>query len=286
MSVPPARQCLNALNALHSTIYFAPDLEKSLVGFGITDPMGAYLVGRSAALGPVGPGPVTAAFFGFSHAMIAQHLPGAWQLAAPGTVLAARWRAADAILRRHLGDAVVAEADVAEAAELGLRATQACVRAGRPLYAAHADLEVPDAPHLRLWHAATLLREHRGDGHIALLSQAELYGLDGLVSHCASPEGMPKAMVMAKRGWTEQDWSAAQDRLRGRGLMNEAGHLTEAGLKLRQELERETDRLDRAPYGHLGAAGTARLTELASRLTAMAASTGAFPPELVAMFSG
>jgi hypothetical protein len=284
VSVPLGRQCQNALNSIHSTIYFSLDFEKALVGHGITDPMAAYLAGRSAALGAVGPGPVTAAFYGFSPAMIARHLPAVWRLAAPETVLAARWRAADAILRRHLGD-TVASAEMAEAAELAMRATQACVRAGRSLYAAHADLEAPDQPHLRLWYAATLLREHRGDAHNTVLAQAELYGLDAVVMDCASPFGMPKDMIMAKRGWTDQEWSVAEGRLRDRGLMNEGGRLTEAGLKLRSDVELDTDRLDRAPYEHLGAAAAIRLTEEVNKLVMLAGSTGAFPAQLVALFA-
>ncbi|MEV7525564.1 hypothetical protein [Streptomyces sp. NPDC091371] len=279
------RRCQEALNSLHSTVYFSPDLPDHLAGHGIDDPMAAYLAGRSAALGPAGPGVVTAAFYGFRHELVARHIPWVWTRVSHTTVVELRLRSADATLRRHLGEAALSAPETAEAAELALRAARAGDRAGRPLYSAHADQPVPEEPHLALWYAATLLREHRGDSHIAALQNAELTGLDALVSHSASRDGMPKEIVMAKRGWTEEDWAGAEDRLRARGLMDGHGRLTSSGVQLREDLEAETDRLDRAPYEALGAEGAARLTGIVGRLAGLAAANGAFPAELLAIFA-
>ncbi|WP_410606479.1 SCO6745 family protein [Amycolatopsis sp. lyj-109] len=286
MTSPRAgRRCHNYLNALHSTIYFSPELGKDLADLGIGDPMAAYFLGRAAPLGPVGPGVVTATFYGFAHELIAQHVPHAWSLAPPEVVLAARLRAVDATMRSFLSEETLGSPELAEAAELALRATEGCVRPAHPLYAAHADLVVPDSPHLALWHAATLLREHRGDTHFAVLVNAELDGLESLVSHSASSDGMAKEMVMTKRGWTQEDWTAAEDRLRRRRLLTAEGALTGAGLSLRRHLEKETDRLDRHPYEHLGAAGVRRLTELGAGFTKAAAEAGAFPAPLAEFFT-
>ncbi|EST38391.1 hypothetical protein N566_07725 [Streptomycetaceae bacterium MP113-05] len=271
------RHCHHALNPLHSAVYFAPELAKELAPYGIEDRSAVYLAGRSAAMGAVSAGTVTAAFYNFSHCLTSRFLPDVWDFASPQTVLAARLRAVDAMLRRLLGDETVASAQVGEAAELALRAAEGCTRPGRPLYAAHADLPVPDDAHLALWHAATLLREHRGDAHIAVLQQAELDPLEALVSHSASGRGMVPSFLLTSRGYNEQDWRAAQDRLRERGLLDAEGELNESGLALRKRLENETDRLDRRPYEHLGAEGTARLTEIAGGLAATAVSNGAFP---------
>ncbi|WP_434595307.1 SCO6745 family protein [Streptomyces sp. A5-4] len=281
-----ARQCHNVLNILHSTVYFSPDLHKDLADRGIGDPMGAYLVGRAAALGKVGPGLVTAAFYSFHHDMIASHLPAVWERVSPEEATAARLRAADATLRRVLGEEALTARPMRDAARLALGALEACGRPGRPLYAALADQPVPDAPHLALWHAATLLREHRGDSHIAALSAADLDGIEALVSHCASDEGMPREAVMTKRGWTPLDWSAAEHRLRERGLMDAEGALTGQGRRLRLELEADTDRRDSAPYDHLGAAGVAELTALLGDFVRAAGRAGAFPAELEAFFLG
>ncbi|MFE0035451.1 hypothetical protein [Streptomyces sp. NPDC059015] len=274
------RRCHNAVNPLHSTVYFSPDYAKELAGIGVEDTSAAYFAGRAAALGAVGPGTVAATFYNFSHELIARHLPAVWDTASPATVLDARMRAVDATLRRLLGDDTVTSPEMAEAARLALRATEACTRPARPLYAAHADLPVPEQPHLALWHAATLLREHRGDGHLAALLSAGLDPLEALVSHTATGKGMSPRWILASRGWRRTDWDAASDRLRERGLLDGDGELTEAGTALRAELEEHTDRLDLAPYEHLGEAGVERLTELGRGFLMTAAAAGAFPSDL------
>ncbi len=281
---PPGRKCQNALNTFHSTVYFSPELGGELAGRGIDDPMDWYLAGRAAALGRVGPGVVTAVFYNFRHDTLARHLPALWDRVTPDEALAARLRAVDTLLRRVLGAEALMARPMRDAAELALRAVEACGRAGRPLYAAHADQPVPDAPHLAFWYAATMLREHRGDSHVAALCAAGLDGLEALVSHCASDAGMPREAVMTQRGWTRQDWSAAEDRLRERGLMSMDGTLTPQGVRLRRELEEETDRGDRDPYRHLGPAGVAELTRLTEEFVRTAAAAGAFPADLAPFF--
>lgn len=282
-TLPPraGRRCHNAINPLHSTVYFSPDLGKELGELGIDDSNAAYFAARSAAMGAVGPGAVTAAFYNFNHDLVARHLPAVWSVASPQAVLDARLRAADTTLRRLLGEEIIASPELAEAAELALRAAEGCTRHARPLYAAHADLPVPEQPHLAYWHAGTLLREHRGDGHLAALLTAGLDPLEALVSHTATGKGMSPRWVLATRGWHRDDWDAARERLRGRGLLDADGELTQAGVALRSELEEATDRMDAAPYEHLGAEGVERLTELARGFLFTAASAGAFPDSLM-----
>jgi hypothetical protein len=170
---------------------------------------------------------------------------------------------------------------MAEAARLALRATEACSRSARPLYSAHADLPVPEEPHLAYFHATTLLREHRGDAHLAVLMAAGLDGLEAVVTHTATGKGMTPKWVVATRGWTQEDWDAASGRLRERGLLDDTGDLTPEGVALREEIESETDRLDQAPYEHLGAEGVARLTELGAEFARAAVVAGAFPADLI-----
>ncbi|MFI6436792.1 hypothetical protein [Streptomyces sp. NPDC050759] len=275
------RRCHNPLNSLHAAHYFSPDLGRELAAIGVTHPRAVNFAVRSAALGPVGPGAVTAAFYNYKHELVAEHVPAVWRTATPEQVLAARVRAVDATLRRLLGDETVASEEMAEAARLALRATEACSRAARPLYSAHADLPVPQEPHLAFWHAATLLREHRGDGHLAALMSAELDGLEALVTHTATGRGMTPSWVFTTRGWTRQEWDAAVGRLRERGVLDADGELTERGTALRDGIEAETDRLDRAPYEHLGAEDVRRLTELATGFARTAAAAGAYPADLI-----
>ncbi|MFC7217536.1 hypothetical protein ACFQLX_05010 [Streptomyces polyrhachis] len=281
-----ARRCHHALNALHSALYFSPEFATAMeeVGLGRESEgfftARGYFAARSAALGAVGPGAVTATFYNFDHDLIARHIPAAWAIASPQTVLAARLRAVDALLRRLLGEEALASKELAEAAELAVRAARTAGRPGRPLYAAEADQPLAAEPHLALWQAATMLREHRGDGHIALLTRAGLDGLEALVSHTASGRGFTTRAALETRGWSRGQWEAAQERLRGRGLLDAAGELTEAGAALRKELEQETDRLGAGPYQELGPEGTERLTELVGPLTMRVLAQGAFPDGL------
>ncbi|MFF7728731.1 hypothetical protein [Streptomyces sp. NPDC008001] len=275
------RHCQLPLNTLHATVYFSPEIVREMGALGIEDFTAINLASRSAAFGRVGAGPVTAAFYNYKHELIARHVPGVWDLASPEDVLAARLRAVDSTLRRLLGEDAIASAGMAEAAELALRAAEGCSRGGRPLYSAHAGLPVPEAPHLALWHAATLLREHRGDGHVMALVRAGLDPVEALVSHSATGGGMSDKWLTGTRAWTAEELHAGRERLRVRGLLDEAGKLTEAGTALRDELEAETDRLDIAPYEHLGAAGVARLTELGRGFAKAVVAAGAFPADLL-----
>ncbi|WP_406443533.1 hypothetical protein OHB00_43830 [Streptomyces sp. NBC_00631] len=275
------RRCQSLLNSLHATHFFSPELAEELAALGVTHPRAVNFAVRAAALGPVGAGTVTATFYNYKYELVARHVPAVWETASPKDVLAARTRAVDASMRRLLGADVVASDAMAEAARLALRATEACARSGRPLYAAHADLPVPEEPHLAYWHASTLLREHRGDGHLAALLAAGLDGLEAVVTHTATGKGMTPKWVFATRGWSQDDWDAAVTRLRGRGLLDAAGELTEAGVALRADVETVTDRLDLAPYEHLGADGVTRLTELAAAFARAAVAAGAFPADLL-----
>ncbi|MFJ4859657.1 hypothetical protein [Streptomyces sp. NPDC088748] len=276
-----ARRCWHAaINPLHATIYFSPDLAKELAALGVTDPVAVNLASRAAAMGAVGPGTVTATFYNYRHDLLARHLPAVWDTATPEQVLAARLRAADSTLRRLLGPETVESPEMAEAADLAMRATEGCTRHARTLYAAHADLPVPEAPHLRLWHATTLLREHRGDGHLAALLFAALDPVEALVSHTATGRGMTAKWIKAIRGWEQSDLDAATGRLRERGILDADGELTEEGKAVRERLEAETDRLDVAPYEHLGEQGLARLAELGSGFVTKAIGAGAFPRDL------
>ncbi|MET9319725.1 hypothetical protein ABZX75_05935 [Streptomyces sp. NPDC003038] len=283
MTLPPlaARRCWHAaINPLHATIYFSPDLAKELAALGVTDPVAVNLASRAAAMGAVGSGTVTATFYNYRQDLVARHLPAVWDSATPEQVLAARLRAADTTLRRLLGAETIESPELAEAAGLAMRAAEGCTRHARTLYAAHADLPVPEEPHLLLWHATTLLREHRGDGHLAALLIADLDPVEALVSHTATGRGMTPKWITASRGWEQSDLDAAAERLRARGILDANGELTEEGKAVRERLEADTDRLDAAPYEHLGAQGLARLAELGGGFVMKAIAAGAFPRDL------
>ncbi|MFC6064082.1 SCO6745 family protein [Streptomyces ochraceiscleroticus] len=272
-----ARRCYNAHHPVHAAYYFSPEHDATYAGLGLERGPMAYLAGRAAPFGQVGAGAVTAAFYNFHPDLVARHIPRAWEVASPSTVLESRLRIVDAYLTRLLGREVISSPEMAESAELALRAAEACSRPGRPLYSANADLPVPDAPHLAFWHATTLLREHRGDGHVTALVEAGLDGLEALVSHTATGTNWRPGYLQSARGWSPEEWAAAEERLRARGVLDAQGTLTEQGAELRRAIEADTDRLDVAPYEHLGAAGTQRLTELAGAFSKVVLAGGGLP---------
>lgn len=277
-----ASRCRRILEPLHSFVYFAPEAEERLTAAGLRPGRMCYFASRAAAMGAVGPGTVAATFYNFNPDAVAKYLPRAWGLATPSEVLDARLAAADSALRRLLGADVLDSPELARAADLAAQAAGACRVPGRPLFAAHADLPWPDEPHLRLWHAATLLREYRGDGHIAALLAADLGGLDALVTHTATGTGFRVPVAKSSRGWSDEQWEAAEAGLRERGVLGQDGTLTERGEALRAEIEAATNAADTAAWEHLGTEGTTELLDLAAPLTKQIAAGGAFPSDVFA----
>ncbi|WP_409331923.1 SCO6745 family protein [Trujillonella humicola] len=270
-----ANRAHRAVEPLHNHLYFAPEQDEHLTAIGLRPGRMCYFAGRAAPLGAVGPGVVTATFHNFSPALVARHVPRAWMLAAPERVVAARFDAARASLTRLLGDAARGP-EIEELAGLLSEACTALTPDGRPLYAGHADLPWPDEPLLQVWHGATLLREHRGDGHVAVLLRHGLSGIEALQTHSATGRDFTPAAAQALRGYTDEEWAAAAARLADRGLLVD-GELTEAGERLRAEIEAGTDALALDPWTHLGAERTARVVELGKPLSARLLAAGAYP---------
>jgi hypothetical protein len=273
-----AARAHRALEPLHALCYFVPEVHQALVGSGLAANRMTYFAGRSAAMGQVSAGVVTATFYNFSPDLVRRYIPQAWSLASPRDIGAARLAGVDRALRRLLGEQVIASDEVAEAAALARQAIEGVGAEGRALYAGHAELDWPEPAHLQLWHAVTLLREHRGDGHIAALMRRDLNGIDAIVSHTATGQGFLEQVARDRRGWTEQQWAESIDRLRTRGVLEPTGlALTEAGLQLRATVEANTDELALAPWQQLGAGKAERLIELAKPVSRLAVANGAFP---------
>jgi hypothetical protein len=130
-----------------------------------------------------------------------------------------------------------------------------------------------------MWHALSLLREHRGDGHVCALAAAELSGLEALVSHTATGQGFVTEFAQASRGWSPEEWKSAVEALAARGLLSADGALTPAGEALRARVEEETDRLAAAPWRHLGDEHTEEVVRIGKAMTRTALKAGAFPRE-------
>ncbi|MFI1988585.1 hypothetical protein [Actinoplanes sp. NPDC020271] len=277
MSESPSRLAWRVTEPLHALAYLVPEASEVYAGLGL-DPMAGYFAARGAAFGEAGPALVAATFYNFNPAMVARALPAAWQVVTPDRMVAARLEIADGALTRALGAETCASREVAEAAELARAAAldAATMPHGRPLFAAHTELPWPDAPHLRLFHAQTLLREFRGDGHIAALVEAGISGLESIVLHVATG-AIDGRFLKITRGWSADQWAAATEGLRSRGLM--AGdELSEEGRRLRESLEAATDRLAEPAYRMLGEPGCLRLAELTRPLSRTVVKAGMLNP--------
>ncbi|MFD9895838.1 hypothetical protein ACFWY9_41385 [Amycolatopsis sp. NPDC059027] len=272
-----AKQFKTAFDSIHAFGYFAPELEAAFTAAGLRPGRMCYFAGRSAPMGAVGPEVVAATFYNFNPEVIARHIPRAWTLATPEQVVAARFEGIDAAFTRLLGAEALAADDIAEAAELAREAASACRPEGRALYAGHTSVPWPDRPHLILWHALTLLREYRGDGHIAALVLNGLGGLPALVTHTATGNGFLAEAAKKSRGWSDEEWAAAEAELRETGVLAADGTLTEAGEALRERIEVATNAAAEAPWTHLGPEKTARLEELCAGVGERVVAAGAFP---------
>jgi hypothetical protein len=281
-----ARRTWRSVEPLHGMIYFAPEASESYARLGIDEKSG-YFASRASPMGAVGADTVIATFFNFCPGLVRSAIPGAWGVATPAAVLEARLGAADAALRRMLG-AAVDSTEMERAAALARRAAaRATLRVeGRPLFAAHAGLPWPDENHLVLWHAQTLLREFRGDGHLAVLVNHDLDPVEALALHVATGE-LPESFLRTTRGWPDAEWEAGVDRLCGRGLVVRvdptAAHrpslaLTDLGTSVRQGIEDATDRLAVFPYEAIGEDGCSELRSLARPFSRTVVGAAGFGP--------
>ncbi len=261
---------------VHDVIYFAPEVRAAADALGMRGFWMGYFAMRAAPFGACGPDLATATFYGFHPSRAARVLPEAWGHADPARVLAARLAGAGAALTRLWGPEVLASPELAEAADLAWVAAAGAGCAGRPLAAANQALPRPAEPHLALWQAASTLREHRGDGHNAVLVAHGVGPVAAHVLKVAAGESEAEALRLG-RSWSEPAWAAAVDELRGAGLLDERGGLTPDGEALRARVETATDAAAVQPWAALGAPGTARLAELLGPLADAVLDSGTIP---------
>jgi hypothetical protein len=259
-----ARKTWRTIEPLHGMIYFVPEAAEEYAKLGVIGRSG-YFASRAAPMGAVAAEVVVSTFFNFNPELVHAAIPAAWESTTPTALVKARLEAVDRAFRRLLGDEVVGSVEMTRAAELarGLAEIASVRVEGRPLCAGHAALPWPDEPHLALWHAQSILREFRGDGHIALLVAHGLSGIDALLTHGASGE-VPAGLLRSSRGWEERPWDDAIVSMRSRGWLTDSHELTftDWGEAQRREIEEGTDRLAAAPYAALGDEGCAELRTL------------------------
>ena len=242
-----ARRLFDRFEPVHALTYFAPEARAAFDAAGFRGFWMGYFAARSAPLGPVPTEVVTAIFYNFSASHVGRALPAAWEFASPADALRAREASAVAALRRcGLTDG----ADVDTAARLLAKAARAAPLDGRPLFAANLVLPWPDEPLATLWHATTLLREQRGDAHVAVLASVGISGRECNVLHSVA-DRVPRDFIMRSREYDDDEWRSCLARLAARGVLDDAGSLTEAGVALKQNIEDTTDRVALTAFDEL-----------------------------------
>jgi hypothetical protein len=224
---------------IHAVTYFAAQSREEYERVGLRGFWRGYFAGRFSPLGVPDAAQVIDLAFVFAPAMVERAIPNVWDLCSPAQALEARARGVE----RAFDWLTVPE----EAAILARDVAERCDAADRPLAQANLALDWPAPPVLALWHATTVMREHRGDGHVVALREAGLDACEALVLHSATDVPEP-VHLRENRGWTADDWSAATERLAGRGWLDGTGAITDAGASARTAIERRTDELAATPY--------------------------------------
>jgi len=244
-----ARRMFEVVEPIGVIPYSADEPNEAMFALGFTNYWDTYFAGRAAPLGLVAAEVVDALFYNFAPGEVARHIPKVWRTTTPESAIAARQMGCVKALRRILGDHVDSPA-FARSAELLIKAAVSAPVEGRPMYAALRAMPIPDEVVARVFHAASLLREHRGDGHIAALM---VEGVGGLEAHVllALESGMPAEKFGRVHHLPAPQLAAVIDGLRDRGLVGDDGWLSKQGLAVKQRVESLTDHLAAKPYESL-----------------------------------
>jgi hypothetical protein len=280
--LPFHRRTWMTLEPIHGMVYFSPLAAPIYESLGLVGREG-YFASRSAAMGAVSVEVVISTFFNFAPDLVRGAIPSAWTKASPQMILDARNKIVVDTLNQYCADHTNSTDTQIAAGLAKTIALESCkYLEGRPLFAAHAALPWPDEsqPALVLWHAQTLLREYRGDGHIAALVTEGLSGLDAHISHIAT-QTLPTQILRSTRAWDETSFQSGVDRMVDRGLVvrnaDESLALTEKGAAQRQHIEDLTDKLAAAPYVAAGESTCTELRRSARPLAQAVVATGLSP---------
>jgi hypothetical protein len=261
-----ARRMFDLVEPIGVIPYSAHEPNEAMFALGFTDYWDTYFAGRAAPLGLATAEVVDALFYNFAPGEVARHIPKVWSTTTPEAAIAARRAGCVRALRRILGERVE-RPTVAHAADLLMKAATSAPFEGRPMYAALRGIPIPDDVTGRLFHAASLLREHRGDGHIVALMVEHISGLEAHVL-LALDMGMPAEKFGRIHHLRAAQLGAVVGGMRDRGLIGGDGWLTDQGRAVKQRVEARTDDLAAKPYESLE---PGELDELIASLEPLAA---------------
>jgi hypothetical protein len=270
-----ARRLWEVVEPIHVVTYFSEEAHTGFADAGYKGFWMGYFAGRAAPLGQASPELVAATFYNFSLPHISRAIPDAWSFAPPRAAIEARQRGATYALRRAFSQGNI-DLDLRTVVELARKAAESAPMEGRPLFAANRALLWPEDPVTALWHACTLLREHRGDGHIAALVAAGIGGRQANVLQTAA-DNVPRDVFTTARHYDDLEWRELSEGLFDRGLLDADGRLTERGLELRSDVEDRTDQAALTAYESLDTHELGKLMELLPALARAVVETGDIP---------
>ena len=270
---PVARRLYDLTEPICLVNFFSDEPNEAMAELGFRSYWDGYFAGRAAPLGRVPAEVVDAAFYSFAEGEVARHVPKVWETTTPEAARAARERGCVAALRRILGD-LVETPELARASDLLAKASTSAPVEGRVMYAGLRSLPMPVDPLTRLWHAADMLREHRGDGHVVALmserigrTEAHVLSALDLGIHPAESHGRIHHLPAAHL-------AAVMEGLRDRGVLDASGHLTDAGRATKARIEALTDALAEPPYAGLEPGELDELVRLLEPIAARLSATG------------
>jgi len=256
-----ARQMWESVERYHQLCYWAPEVREEGTRAGLKGFWMNYFATRVAPLGAVSPETVESLFFYYSPSRIGRAIPDAWNYATPEEILAARYRGMDQAIQRELGSLVEGD-EVIRAVQITRDVIGEIDGTGRTLYAGWNSLPWPEPPHLALWHACTVLREHRSCSHLIALASEGLDGPESVITQVAVDEA-PAEWIQHEAGWADEAVQEAKTRLRGKGWLDADDRATPQCYEGRTRIEEITDRLDGQHWEQIG---SEKCDELASVL--------------------
>jgi hypothetical protein len=270
---PFARRLFELTEPICLVNFFSPEPNDSMAALGLRTYWDGYFAGRAAPLGRAPAEVVHAAFYNFAEGEVARHIPKVWSITTPEAAHAARAQGCAAALRRILGD-LAASRGLALAAELLAKASTSAPTEGRVMYAGLRSLPMPEEPVARLWHAANMLREHRGDGHIVALVSERIGGTESHVLSALASGIYPAESFGRIHHLPRARLAEVMTGLRDRGLLDASGRLTDAGRATKERIESLTDVLAQAPYDGLDPRELDQLIAVLEPVSGRLAATG------------
>lgn len=244
MSDSISRSMWKRFEPIHSIVYFTPQAATRYKEAGMKGGWMGYFASRSAPLGKPSAEVVQALFYNFAPQLVKRAIPDAWSLSTPENLIQLRTELAVDVINASCRDLIEDPGFIKQIDHVLKVATSLPVE-GRALYAANLKLDWSASTASKLFGAATLLREHRGDTHNAALVANQINGIEAHILQLASG-AFDYDTVFPNRGWSEQEWESATQEMIRRELLarqstSQSPILTDLGKETKNRIETATD---------------------------------------------